>query len=42
MPEPNQTNARGEDNETELPPLTPHEEKKYGRVSTRLSPGFLG
>ena len=37
----NARNARDEDDETELPSLTPQKERKYGRVSTRLSPSFL-
>ena len=40
MSKSNNRNARDESVETELPPLTPQEEKKYDRVSTRRSPGF--
>lgn len=35
----NNRNARDEGAETELPPLTPQEEKRYNQVCARRSPG---
>jgi hypothetical protein len=37
----NKRNARNEDDEAELPPMTPQEERGYGRVSTRFLPVSL-
>ena len=37
----NERDARDEDDKSELPPITPQEEREYGRVSTRFLPVSL-